>query len=192
MPIGVNLLIQIEPVRIAMSYVQILLRSRQAFMAKRLLYKWQARTVIQCNRIAEMRLSAQVNNFYNMFWVSFPLAGNLAVNASYSSIPFRKKALWMQIGAPLALYCIRSKSHYSNETFCFHLAALVVRRLRRERALATTRIVSWNLRVKGIDDAVSRNFSITSISVQCWFNRLSPRFRKIAMTPLSEIAAFPH
>jgi len=77
---------------------------------------------------------------------------------------------------------------YSNEAVCFHLAALVARRLWRERTLATTRIASWDARVKGIDDAAVRNLPITSISVQRWLDRLSPRFRQIAMTRLSEIA----
>jgi hypothetical protein len=80
------------------------------------------------------------------------------------------------------------QDHYSNETVCFHLASLVARRLRRERTLATTRIASWDAHVKGIDDAAVRNLSITSISVQRWLGRLSPRFREIAMTRLSEIA----
>jgi hypothetical protein len=79
---------------------------------------------------------------------------------------------------------------YSNETVCFHLASLVARRLRRERTLATTRIASWDAHVKGIDDAAIRNLPITSISVQRWLDRLSPRFRRIAMARLSECEAF--
>jgi hypothetical protein len=77
---------------------------------------------------------------------------------------------------------------YSNETVCFHLAALIAKRLWRERTLATTRIASWDARVKGIDDAAVRNLPITSINVQQWLDRLSPRFRQIAMTRLSGIA----
>ena len=77
---------------------------------------------------------------------------------------------------------------YLNEAVCFHLAALVARRLWRERTLATTRIASWDARIKGIDDAAVRNLPITSISVQQWLDRLSSRFRQIAMTRLSEIA----
>ena len=77
--------------------------------------------------------------------------------------------------------------HYSNEKVCFHLASLVARRMRRERTLATTRIASWDARVKGIDDAAVRNLSITSISVQRWLDRLNPRFRQIAMARLSEM-----
>jgi hypothetical protein len=80
---------------------------------------------------------------------------------------------------------------YSNEAVCFHLAALIARRLRRERMLATTRIASWDARIKGIDDAAVRNLPITSISVQQWLDRLSPRFRQIAMARLPEIAASP-
>src|SRR5262245_45562698 len=80
---------------------------------------------------------------------------------------------------------------YMNETVCFHLAALIARRLRREKTLATTRIASWDARVKGIDDAAVRNLPITSISVQRWLDRLSPRFRQIAMARLSEITALP-
>jgi hypothetical protein len=83
------------------------------------------------------------------------------------------------------------QDHYSNETVCFHLASLVARRLRRERTLATTRIASWDAHVKGIDDAAAHNLPITSISVQRWLDSLSPRFRQIAMTRLSEIAAIP-
>ena len=80
---------------------------------------------------------------------------------------------------------------YSNEKVCFNLASLVARRLRREWTLVTTRIASWDARVKGIDDAAVRNLPITSISVERWLDRLSPRFRQIAMTRLSETAAFP-
>ena len=80
---------------------------------------------------------------------------------------------------------------YTNEAVCFHLAALIAMRLRRERTLATTRIASWDARVKGIDDAAVRNLPITSISVQRWLDRLSPRFRQIAMARLSEITALP-
>src|SRR5262249_23893477 len=84
-----------------------------------------------------------------------------------------------------------AQDHYSNKMVCFHLASLVARRLRRERTLATTRIASWDTRVKGIDDAAVCNLPITSISVQRWLDRLSPRFRQIAMRSLSEITAFP-
>jgi hypothetical protein len=77
------------------------------------------------------------------------------------------------------------QDHYSNETVCFHLAALIARRLRCEGTLETTRIASWEPRVKGIDDAAVRNLPITSISVQRWLDRLSPHFRQIAMTRLS-------
>ena len=100
-------------------------------------------------------------------------------------------------GALVELTCGRpvlmafDQDFYSNETVCFHLAALIARRLRRERTLVTTRIASWDARVKGIDDAAVRNLPITSISVQRWLDRLSPRFRQIAMTRLSETAAFP-
>jgi hypothetical protein len=80
---------------------------------------------------------------------------------------------------------------YENEAVCFHLASLIARRLRRERTLATTRIASWDVSVKGIDDAAVRNLPITSISVQRWLDRLSPRFRQVAMERLSEITAVP-
>jgi hypothetical protein len=80
---------------------------------------------------------------------------------------------------------------YENEAVCFHLASLIARRLRHERTLETTRIASWDPSVKGIDDAAVRNLPITSISVQRWLDRLSPRFRQIAMMRLSETAAFP-
>ncbi len=86
------------------------------------------------------------------------------------------------------LWIAFDQDHYSNETVCFHLAALVARRLQREGTLETTRIASWEPRVKGIDDAAVRNLPITSISVQRWLDRLSPHFRQIAMTRLSEIA----
>jgi hypothetical protein len=80
---------------------------------------------------------------------------------------------------------------YTNETVCFHLAALIAKRTRRERTLATTRIASWDGRVKGIDDAAVRNLPITSISVRSWLNRLSPYFRQIAMMRFAEFGAFP-
>jgi hypothetical protein len=80
------------------------------------------------------------------------------------------------------------QDHYSNEIVCFHLASLVARRLRRERTFVTTRIASWDARVKGIDDAAVRNLPITAISIHRWLDRLNPRFREIAMRRLSEIA----
>ncbi len=80
---------------------------------------------------------------------------------------------------------------YSNETVCLQLAALVARRLRRERTLVTTRIATWDTRFKGIDDAAVHNLPITSISIHHWLDRLSPRFRQIAMSRLSEITGFP-
>src|SRR5262245_59432579 len=49
---------------------------------------------------------------------------------------------------------------YTNEAVCLHLTALIARRLRRERTLATTRIASWDSRVKGIDDAAVRNLAV--------------------------------
>jgi len=80
---------------------------------------------------------------------------------------------------------------YSNKAVCFHLAGLIARRMRRERTLATTRIASWDGRVKGIDDAAVRNLPISSISVRSWLNRLSPHFRQLAMTRFVELGAFP-
>ncbi|MCG3143139.1 MAG: hypothetical protein HONDAALG_00460 [Gammaproteobacteria bacterium] len=80
---------------------------------------------------------------------------------------------------------------YSNEAVCFHLAALIAKRMRREKTLATTRIALWDGRVKGIDDAAVRNFPITSISVRSWLNRLSPHFRQIAVARFAELSAFP-
>jgi hypothetical protein len=70
------------------------------------------------------------------------------------------------------------------------MASLIARRLRRERTLATTRIALWDDQVKGIDDAAVSNLPITSISVQRWLDRLSPRFRQIAMARLSETADY--
>jgi len=83
------------------------------------------------------------------------------------------------------------QDHYSNETVCIRLAALIARRLRREGTLETTRIASWEPRVKGIDDAAVRNLPITSISVQRWLDRLSPHFRQIAMTRLTKTVTLP-
>lgn len=80
---------------------------------------------------------------------------------------------------------------YTNKTVCFHLAGLIARRMLRERTIVTTRIASWDRSAKGIDDAAIRNLPITSISVKCWLNRLSPHFRQIAMTRFAELGAFP-
>ncbi len=63
--------------------------------------------------------------------------------------------------------------------------------MRRKNTVMTRRIVSWDGRVKGIDDAAVRYLPITSISVQRWLDRLSLRFRQIAMTRLSESENFP-
>jgi hypothetical protein len=81
---------------------------------------------------------------------------------------------------------------YSNEAVCFHLAALVAKRMRREKTLVTTRIATWNAKAKGIDDAAVRNLPITSISVHRWLDRLSPHFQQIAMARFTELDAFPH
>ncbi len=62
---------------------------------------------------------------------------------------------------------------YVNEAVCLQLARLIAGRKRAEGTLATTRIADWDRRFKGIDDAALRNLPITSISVQCWFTRLS-------------------
>jgi hypothetical protein len=71
------------------------------------------------------------------------------------------------------------------------LAALIARRLRHEKTLVTARVASWDVRVKGIDATAVQELPITSISVQQWLDRLSPRFRQIAMARLSEITALP-
>jgi hypothetical protein len=80
---------------------------------------------------------------------------------------------------------------YTNETVCFHLAALIAKRTRRERTLATTRVASWDGQVKGIDDAAVRNLPITSISVRSWLNRLNPHFRQIAKARFADLGAVP-
>ena len=77
---------------------------------------------------------------------------------------------------------------YTNEAVCFHLASLLVQRMRSERTLATTRIASWDRRFKGIDDAALHNLPITSISVRTWVNRLTPHFQQIAMRGLGAVA----
>lgn len=43
-------------------------------------------------------------NFYNMLWRSLPLAGIWLIILAISAVRFRKKALWLLIGAPLTLY----------------------------------------------------------------------------------------
>ena len=82
------------------------------------------------------------------------------------------------------------QDHYSNETVCFHLSSFVARRQQHERTLATTCMASWDSCVKGIDDAAVNNLPITAISVQRWLDRLSPRFRQVAMARLSETADY--
>jgi hypothetical protein len=101
----------------------------------------------------------------------------VAFNPPVSQIP---APIWAE--RHITTLATQDQDLYTNETVCFHLAALVARRLRRERTLTTTRIASWDARVKGIDDAALRNLPITSISVQQWLHRLSSRFRQIAMT----------
>ena len=110
----------------------------------------------------------------------------MAFNPPVSQIP---APIWAE--RHITTLATQDQDFYSNETVCFHLAALIARRLWREGTLTTTRIASWDAKVKGIDDAAVRNLPITSISVQRWLDRLSPRFRQIAMTRLSEIAGFP-
>jgi hypothetical protein len=79
----------------------------------------------------------------------------------------------------------------TNESVCFHLASLIARRINREKTLATTRIGSWDARYKGIDDATLHNIPIASISIRRWIDRLSPRFRQIAMKRIADLGAFP-
>src|SRR6266704_3909650 len=43
-------------------------------------------------------------NFHNMLWRSLPLAAVWLLTVVISAFRFRKKALWLLIGAPLALY----------------------------------------------------------------------------------------
>ena len=43
-------------------------------------------------------------NFHNMLWRSLPLAGIWLLMVIISAFRFRKKALWLLIAAPLALY----------------------------------------------------------------------------------------
>jgi hypothetical protein len=83
------------------------------------------------------------------------------------------------------------QDYCSNKAVCFHLASLIARRLRSEGTSATTRIALWDRRFKGIDDAVVHNVPISSISVPSWLGRLSPHFRQIVMTRLTELGAFP-
>jgi hypothetical protein len=83
------------------------------------------------------------------------------------------------------------QDYYSNETVCFHLTSLISKRIRQERSIATTRIASWAPHVKGIDDAAVQNLSLTSISVQTWFNRLTPRFQQIVIPQFAGIPNFP-
>lgn len=42
--------------------------------------------------------------YYNMLWWSLPLAGIWLLVLLISVFNFRKKALWLLLGAPLALY----------------------------------------------------------------------------------------
>jgi hypothetical protein len=79
----------------------------------------------------------------------------------------------------------------TNESVCFHLASLIARRINREKTLATTRIGSWDARYKGVDDAALHNIPIASISIRRWLDRLSPRFRQIAMKRIADLGAFP-
>jgi hypothetical protein len=119
--------------------------------------------------------------------ILFAIHPELYIVATPSVTANRDALVDLTHGRPLLMAF--DQDFYENEAVCFHLASLVARRLQRERTHATTRIASWDARVKGIDDAAVRNLPITSISVQRWLDRLSPRFRQIAMARLSEIAA---
>src|SRR5262245_39239909 len=50
------------------------------------------------------------------------------------------------------------KAHYSKEKVCFHLALLVAGVYREKEC--SRRLASWDVRVKGIDDAAFRNLTI--------------------------------
>ena len=43
-------------------------------------------------------------NFHSMLWRSLPLAGIWVLTLVISAFRFRKRALWLLAGAPLALY----------------------------------------------------------------------------------------
>ncbi len=83
------------------------------------------------------------------------------------------------------------QDYCSNKAVCFHLASLIARRMRSEGTSETTRIALWDRRFKGVDDAVVHNVPISSISIRSWLERLSPHFRQIVMTRLTELGAFP-
>jgi len=61
----------------------------------------------------------------------------------------------------------------------------------RENTVMTTRIVSWDGRVKGIDDAAARNLPITSISDQRSLDHLSPGFDRQRWRPHLKSPRFP-
>jgi hypothetical protein len=83
------------------------------------------------------------------------------------------------------------QDYTSNETVCFHLASLISKRIHREQSVSTTRIASWDLRFKGIDDAAVQNLPLSSTSVGSWFHRLSPHFQNLAIQQFGRIPDFP-
>jgi hypothetical protein len=52
----------------------------------------------------------------------------------------------------------------------------------REKTLSTAHTASYVAIANEIDDAIVRNFPITSISVQYWFNGFSLCLQQVAMT----------
>jgi hypothetical protein len=66
--------------------------------------------------------------------------------------------------------------HY-NEAVWLRLAELIARRIESERILTTTHIAIWDRLLKGIDDAALHNLPINSLSIERWFNQLSPDFQ---------------
>lgn len=78
-----------------------------------------------------------------------------------------------------ALIAFDQDYHY-NEAVCLRLAALIARRLESEETLMTTHIAAWDREVKGIDNAALRSLSIASISVERWFDQISPDLQRKA------------
>ena len=53
--------------------------------------------------------------------------------------------------------------------------------MRRKKTLSTAHSASWHTIANEIDDAIVRNFLVTSIGIQYWFNRFSLCLQQVAM-----------
>jgi hypothetical protein len=79
------------------------------------------------------------------------------------------------------------QDHRWNRHVCRQLATLIARRRRSEGTLETTRVVTWDGRAKGVDDAALRQLPLRSLGAERWLGSLSADLRQEVMSLWQEI-----